>query len=354
MRPTLLAVLVLLVLAGPAAAISGGEPSVEDTPWLATFSRGGVACGGALIAPDRVLTAAHCVSGVDPDRLVLRVGSGNYRQRPKRAWRGAFLPQAYRLVPSPEVPGDPAASASRDDIAIVLLERPVEDVAPLPLAGGAPAAGEPTLTIGRGYTRPGARGGRPSDIPRVAAQAVVPSSTCDDAYGTLLVPDDHLCTEAVAPSKAQACQGDSGSPVLVRRGGVLAAVGVVTWGGETQGRACGEGLPDVAERVLPHLGQLLGAAPKRLSPVADRRVRVRRSGATRTCVIGSWTPSGARFRVRWWRAARPSGSPFRRQVPVSGATGRTLTRPAGSPPVGCTVTATTAGGVAVEESYNRR
>ena len=79
----------------------------------------------------------------------------------------------------------------------------------------------------------------------------MPSAACHDHYGAdLLHPALHLCTQDPTPNGAQACAGDSGSPVMVRRDGVLQVAGVVTWGGETLGRECGEGPADVSERVL--------------------------------------------------------------------------------------------------------
>src|SRR4051794_11523737 len=51
--------------APPAGAVVGGRDVVAgDYPWL-VGSRG---CTGALIAPDRVVTAAHCVRGHLPQR----------------------------------------------------------------------------------------------------------------------------------------------------------------------------------------------------------------------------------------------------------------------------------------------
>jgi hypothetical protein len=56
-RTSLLAVCVALVGAAPAGAVVGGEPVAPETvPWLASLG-----CGGTLVAPDRVLTAGHCV-----------------------------------------------------------------------------------------------------------------------------------------------------------------------------------------------------------------------------------------------------------------------------------------------------
>jgi hypothetical protein len=203
--------------------------------------------------------------------------------------------------------------------------------------------------------------GRPSAESRAAAQTVQDSGACAEAYGTTLFrPVDHLCTLDLTANAAQACGGDSGSPVLVTRDGHPAVAAVVTFGGETRGRDCGEGLPDVSERVLPHAA-LITATPTALAPYAARRVRVHRSGATLRCVIGAWQPAGARFTVRWWRVGRRRTVRDQRtggilvlpghRVAVGG--GR-ATRPAGARPLGCTVTARTAGGWATEDSYNQR
>jgi hypothetical protein len=225
---------------------------------------------------------------------------------------------------------------------VIVLEPPVTGVAPLPVAATPPADAEPTLTVGHGRTGPPPAGG--SSRALGANQQVVPSSACLATYGAkLLHPELHLCTIDPTATAAQACAGDSGSPVLVRRDGALQVAGVVTWGGETQGRACGEGPADVAERVLPHVALLSGAPPRALAPYAERRVRVRRSGTTRRCVIGAWHPGRARFTVRWFR---------RDGLRKTFLTGSGRTRVVRSGRIACEVTARTAGGWAVEESYN--
>jgi secreted trypsin-like serine protease len=324
------------------ASIFHGTPVTPDqAPWLVTLTTRGPFCGGALIAPDRVLTAAHCIQGSDPDRVSVRIHGVRH------AWRGARFPTSYREIPSPVDPDNASASGTVDDIAVIVLAKPVTGVATLPIAQPPTTTGEASQTIGTGRTSPKGGEGRP----HAAAQTV--SDACPAAYGAdLFFADKHLCTLDSTPNASQACAGDSGSPVMVQRNGAWAVAGVVTWGGETQGRDCGEGLPDVSERVDAHAA-LLGATGA-FAPYAERRVRVRRSGKTRRCVIGTWHGTGIKFKVRWYRLAkpRPKDGVIRVAAPVYlDHTGRTFTGATGR--VGCSVTATTAGGWATELSYNR-
>jgi Trypsin len=318
------------------ASVFHGTPvPQEQTPWLVSLTRAGVACGGSLIAPDRVLTAAHCVQGADPSKLSVRV------QGKRRPWRGAIFPTTYRLIPSPVAPDDPHASGSADDLAVILLKAPVDGVATLPIADPPPVVGEPSLTVGHGQTGDGPAPSWTRDG-LGASQAVV--DACPGAYGPKLFrPALHLCTQDTTATKSQACAGDSGSPVMVQRNGAWAVAAVVTWGGETQGRDCGGGLPDVSERIDAHMALL--TATRTPAPYAKQRTRVRRAGHTLRCVSGPWSGT-PKLTVRWWRRTTLTG-------PLRSVSGTTTTRPDKPGALGCSVTARTAGGWATEPSYNQ-
>ncbi|WP_307867656.1 S1 family peptidase [Umezawaea beigongshangensis] len=213
-------------------AIVGGAPaSIATHPWVVYLvDAGGFQfCGGTLIAPDEVLTAAHCAAGQRPGSL--RVVAG---REDKQSQQGAVL-EVTRIWVHPGF-----VSADRgDDVALLTLGRETE-LTPLPLAGPDDAAlyeeGVPAEAYGWGRV---SEQGSPSRRLLGVVLPLTSDATCAGAYPQF-DPLAMVCA-GEPDGGVDTCQGDSGGPLVA--GGKL--VGVTSWG-----EGCGRpGRPGVYARV---------------------------------------------------------------------------------------------------------
>ncbi|MEU9029036.1 serine protease [Streptomyces sp. NPDC048383] len=234
------------------SVVIGGKPVTSgDNPWVVALAsrdrfggtRDGQFCGGVVVAPTTVVTAAHCLGSqvlggpvasvadfrVITGRTELRAADGR-----EIAVRAARVNPAY----------DPASNAG--DLAVLELAEAVPADHVLPMAGAGDHAYDPgTEATVYGWGDTSGFGDYAYGL-RAAPVTVLDDDTCRRAYpgdrDGQYRPDSMVCAGHPDGGK-DACQGDSGGP-LVARGRLI---GLVSWG-----RGCGRAdSPGVYTRVAP-------------------------------------------------------------------------------------------------------
>ncbi|MGH3793857.1 MAG: S1 family peptidase [Pseudonocardiaceae bacterium] len=196
--------------------VVGGEPtSTSDYPWmvaLTTSASDSAYCGGALVAPDRVVTAAHCISGYAPSSVRVIVGRTDLRgaEGEERMVLRSWIDPDYR---------SPTQGA---DVAVLTLDRAVPyETLPLETSRSAYPAGRSATVLGWGYT---SEGGPSSSTLRSAEMPLVADSDCAATFREF-DPQTMVCA-GDRGGGVDACYGDSGGPLIA--GGRL--IGITSWG----------------------------------------------------------------------------------------------------------------------------
>ena len=225
---TLLLVLIIVIVARLEAnpGIVGGGPADPDA-WPSMVSIGDSSnpnrhlCGGSLIDPEWVLTAAHCVIGDSPGDLVAVID------------RYDLSTTDGEIIPVSEI-------ISHKDFSLITLDN---DIALLKLAMPSNSQTTPYIctnqTIladaGKISTVTGwgalSSGGPSPDLLHQVEVPIVSTAVCNDptSYNGDIT-ENMMCAGFAAGGK-DACQGDSGGPLYVPddEGGWVEA-GIVSWG----------------------------------------------------------------------------------------------------------------------------
>lgn len=215
-----------------------------ETPFAGQF------CGGALLSPTHVATAAHCVQSARARRYPADVkvfaGSADLHAPTSGPGATAQLVSVAKVSFSPL--WDPATD--RHDVAVLTLAAPITDPDADPvglplLAPGDPAGltagGKPLTVTGWGDTTPqdeefSAESSYPDELHAVDV-AAVSSTDCNapERYAGEVDAALMLCAGDLAQGGADACQGDSGGPLVADADPAPDVVswrlaGIVSWG----------------------------------------------------------------------------------------------------------------------------
>jgi hypothetical protein len=306
MRWLVLGIAMALVSATPALAVSGGETvDIKTAPYVVGLG----SCTGTLIAPDRVLTAAHCVQFNDNPETVGVVIGEDQNTRPVgpdakfASIRGFATMPGYKLQ-FPFSHKTPESATAVNDIALVLLAKPVTDIVPLAVAGPGDAAleqpGTPVRLLGYGDTTPFVPGTAITRSPLQGGNlSLISTPDCLKAYPRAVVAGD-ICGQDLSHDGAltEPCAGDSGGPLIAQGPNGPVQIGVTSWGSEVMDKKCGQApLPAVWMRVSAFHAFITDPDPV-IRPYTRQKVRI--TGTRRlTCSTPVFKGSPGKITYAW-------------------------------------------------------
>ncbi|WP_189189407.1 trypsin-like serine protease [Streptomyces albiflavescens] len=244
--------------------IGGSETTISTAPWMAQLwyydDKGtsdesddlGFFCGGSVVSPTKILTAAHCVKGYNwykygavvtgTAQLPTTDSSGN------TDLHGGTVSLPLRQWNHPSY----SSTTIDNDIAVLTLDTPVT-AKPIRMTTSGDtasyAAGTNATLYGWGRTS-----STTQDISETLKTATLPinsDTTCAGAYGSDFIKGHMVCAGKPATGSdtgtTTACNGDSGGPLIV--GGRI--VGVVSWGVED---CVAKGAYSVFSKVSTYVG----------------------------------------------------------------------------------------------------
>nr|AHY81267.1 trypsin precursor [Lygus lineolaris] len=231
--------------------VGGSYYKTNEYPFIAGIARvsffGSYSpfCGGSIITPNHVITAAHCTNDIIKQRTKIAVLLGTHdRSRP--------ISTAVTIkVASIQQHAEYDPTITHNDISILTLASSInfnKIIGPVCLpAPGLDVSGQTVRVLGWGAEKfQGSMTMRPKKLDTTA----VSPAECSAAWGSSLVSARNPTQICTLSEKETACQGDSGGPVVWRdpETNRYTLVGLVSFGA-----ACTDERPTVYTRVAAYI-----------------------------------------------------------------------------------------------------
>ncbi|KAJ8962485.1 hypothetical protein NQ318_000873 [Aromia moschata] len=197
--------------------IGGRNASIADYPYQIAllYDSTYMLCGGAILSPSWVITAAHCVDYFESE-LQVRAGSS-------LADSDGELVNVAQIISHP----DYNATTVDYDIAVLKLSTNIttSNAVPIPLPESDSTIADGATVVVTGWGDIDENGTIPSVL-QVVEVTFVSREDCQKAYVNVSITERMLCAGVLGIGGKDACYGDSGGPAVID--GILA--GIVSWG----------------------------------------------------------------------------------------------------------------------------
>ncbi|MET7693420.1 trypsin-like serine protease [Streptomyces sp. NPDC005483] len=222
--------------------IGGTTTTITSAPWMAqlwytddqgttdTSDDTGFFCGGAVVAPTKILTAAHCVKGADWAKGGAVVTGATQLPSDDGDLHGGTATGVLRQWYNPSYNAD----TIDNDIAVLTLAAPVK-ATPIRMTTSTDTASYDASTTGAktakvyGWGRTSSTSDDISPTLKTATLPIKSDTTCAAAYGSWFIKGHMTCAGPPASGSDSGttaiCSGDSGGPLVVNG----RIVGVVSW-----------------------------------------------------------------------------------------------------------------------------
>ncbi|XP_075385713.1 vitamin K-dependent protein C isoform X2 [Tenrec ecaudatus] len=235
--------------------INGQLTRWGESPWQGILldAKKKLACGAVLIHRSWVLTAAHCVE--EAKKLTVRLGE--YDLRRWENWEVDLDIQKIIIHPNY------TRRTSDNDIALLRLDKPVmlsQAIVPICLPDSGLSereltqVGQEMVVTGWGFRSETKR--NRTFILNFIKIPMVPRNECIEAMNNV-VTENMLCAGILGDSR-DACEGDSGGPMVTSFHGTWFLVGLVSWG-EGCGRLNNYGIYTKVSQYLDWIHSHIGS-----------------------------------------------------------------------------------------------